>query len=106
MVLAMEKEKGMGIGFAVVWICIVRSGNGSNKKVTLGPSSGGGGEGSCQENWRKSVPGRGNSSCKSPVAGGHCGWCGRSWGRGDRPGNEKEREVWVVPLKDSEFDFK
>lgn len=27
-------------------------------------------------------------------------------GGGDRPGNEKEREVWVVPLKDSEFDFK
>lgn len=78
-----------------------------NKKVTLGPSSGGGEEGSRQENWRKSAPGRGNSSCKGPEARGQCGWCGGSRGR-HRLGAKKERErdVGAAPLEDLEFDSK
>lgn len=76
-----------------------------NRKVTLGPSSGAGEEGSRQENWSKSVPGRRKSSCKGPEAGGQCGWYGGSLGR-EQAWEQKGKRVGAVPLKDSEFGFK
>lgn len=75
-----------------------------SEKVTFEPRSARGQEANCQENWRKNVPGRGNSNRKSPEAGGQRGWRGE---RAERTGLkiQKKREVVGVALYRTWFCF-